>query len=156
MKESEARHCAGHTERTPLSPPFPCVLFIIIIFNFFLFLLALLFASFQLSLPLLVWILLLRAAQCVAALDAFGLPAGLNLYLTAANTPVSAPPHTDKQDVFVLQTAGRKRWRVFAPPPPANKPGVSCVGGVAFLLTANTLSCRRSVASQNFLCKRGV
>ena len=34
---------------------------------------------------------------------------------------VSAPAHTDKQDVFVLQTQGSKHWRVFAPPPPANK-----------------------------------
>ena len=63
--------------------------------------------------------------QCLAALDAFGLPAGLNLYLTAAGTPVSAPPHSDKQDVFVVQTAGKKRWRVYAPPPPARKPAVS-------------------------------
>jgi hypothetical protein len=43
------------------------------------------------------------ASVSLAALDAFGLPNCLNLYLTAAGTRTSAPPHTDKQDVFVLQ-----------------------------------------------------
>jgi hypothetical protein len=38
--------------------------------------------------------------------------------------PLSAPPHTDKQDVLVIQTQGVKRWRVFAPPEPAAKPTV--------------------------------
>jgi hypothetical protein len=42
----------------------------------------------------------------LAALDAFGLPNCLNLYVTGAGTVTSAPPHTDKQDVFVLQTCG--------------------------------------------------
>jgi len=62
------------------------------------------------------------ASVSLAALDAFGLPNCLNLYLTAAGMRTSAPPHTDKQDVFVLQTAGSKHWRVFEPPPPAQKP----------------------------------
>ena len=61
------------------------------------------------------------AAVSLAAIDAFGLPNCLNLYLTAAGMRTSAPPHTDKQDVFVLQTAGSKHWRVFDPPPPAQK-----------------------------------
>ena len=43
------------------------------------------------------------ASVSLAALDAFGLPNCLNLYLTAAGMRTSAPPHTDKQDVFVLQ-----------------------------------------------------
>ncbi|CAK0807824.1 unnamed protein product [Prorocentrum cordatum] len=30
---------------------------------------------------------------------------------------VSVPPHTDRQDVLVLQTSGRKRWTVYAPTP---------------------------------------
>ena len=28
----------------------------------------------------------------------------------------SVPPHTDRQDVLILQSAGRKHWKVFAPP----------------------------------------
>ena len=59
---------------------------------------------------------------CLAALDAFGMPCGLNLYVTAKGTNTSAPPHTDKQDVFVMQSVGAKRWRVFAPPDPRKKP----------------------------------
>jgi hypothetical protein len=62
------------------------------------------------------------AAVCVAALDTFGLPNCLNLYLSGSGLKTSAPPHTDKQDVFVLQTAGSKHWRVFSPPAPRNKP----------------------------------
>jgi hypothetical protein len=46
---------------------------------------------------------------------------GLNLYITAPGMKTSAPPHTDKQDVFVLQAQGSKHWRVYTPPPPANK-----------------------------------
>ena len=60
--------------------------------------------------------------MCLAAMDAFQLPNCLNLYVTAKGTTTSAPPHTDKQDVFVLQSCGAKRWRVFEPPPPAAKP----------------------------------
>ena len=30
---------------------------------------------------------------------------------------ISVPPHTDKQDVFVFQTQGAKRWRVWSSPP---------------------------------------
>ena len=59
---------------------------------------------------------------CLAAIDAFGLPNCLNLYATARGTRTSAPPHTDKQDVFVLQSGGAKRWRVYEPPAPALKP----------------------------------
>ena len=43
------------------------------------------------------------AAFSLAALDAFELPNCLNLYLTGRGVATSAPPHTDKQDVFVLQ-----------------------------------------------------
>lgn len=57
-------------------------------------------------------------AFCLAALDAFELPNCLNLYCTGKGTVTSAPPHTDKQDVFVLQTCGAKHWRVYDPPPP--------------------------------------
>ena len=38
-----------------------------------------------------------------------------NVYLTPADTPGFAP-HYDTHEVFVLQVAGSKRWRVFQPP----------------------------------------
>lgn len=47
---------------------------------------------------------------------AFGIPSNVNIYITPPLTKISVPPHTDRQDVFVFQTAGAKRWRVFAPP----------------------------------------
>eukprot|EP00591_Stephanopyxis_turris_P009506 CAMPEP_0195522210 /NCGR_PEP_ID=MMETSP0794_2-20130614/20114_1 /TAXON_ID=515487 /ORGANISM="Stephanopyxis turris, Strain CCMP 815" /LENGTH=494 /DNA_ID=CAMNT_0040651905 /DNA_START=79 /DNA_END=1563 /DNA_ORIENTATION=- len=59
------------------------------------------------------------AAVCFSALEAFELPNCLNLYLTGRGLTLSAPPHTDKQDVFVLQTSGSKHWRVFEPPKPS-------------------------------------
>ena len=55
-------------------------------------------------------------------LNAWELPCNVNMYLTAAGQSTSAPPHTDKQDVFVLQTQGAKRWRIYAPPPIARRP----------------------------------
>jgi len=63
------------------------------------------------------------AGPSLACTDATYLPCALNLYVTAANMRTSAPPHTDKQDVLVVQTQGRKHWKVFAPPDPALKPG---------------------------------
>ena len=45
----------------------------------------------------------------------------LNLYVTKSDIRQSAPPHTDKQDVVVIQTQGRKRWRVYSPPDSAVK-----------------------------------
>ena len=38
------------------------------------------------------------------------------MYVTARGMRTSAPPHTDRQDVLVVQTEGAKRWRVFTPP----------------------------------------
>src|SRR5215469_14731846 len=38
-----------------------------------------------------------------------------NVYLTSVDTPGFAP-HYDTHEVFVLQVAGSKRWRVFRPP----------------------------------------
>jgi len=61
------------------------------------------------------------AGVCLDAVETFLLPVALNLYLTAPGQATSAPPHTDKQDVFVLQTQGRKRWRVYSPPAPGKK-----------------------------------
>ena len=62
------------------------------------------------------------AGVCLQCINNFDLPCALNLYLTNVGQKVSAPPHTDKQDVFVLQTQGQKHWRVFAPPPPNRMP----------------------------------
>jgi len=61
------------------------------------------------------------ASVSLAVLEALQLPVGLNLYITAPKMQTSAPPHTDKQDVFVLQAQGAKHWRVYAPPEPSNK-----------------------------------
>ncbi len=59
------------------------------------------------------------ASTSLAALHGLcGIATGvcLNLYITKAANNSSAPPHTDKQDVVVIQTQGRKRWRVYSPP----------------------------------------
>lgn len=62
------------------------------------------------------------AGVCLETISSFDLPAALNMYLTSPGQKLSAPPHTDRQEVFVLQTQGQKRWRVFAPPAPSNRP----------------------------------
>jgi len=61
------------------------------------------------------------AAICLAVQNGFQLPTNINLYVTAPFIKTSAPPHTDKQDVFVIQTQGQKHWRVFKPPEPKKK-----------------------------------
>jgi hypothetical protein len=38
------------------------------------------------------------------------------MYVTSRGMRTSAPPHTDRQDVLVVQMEGAKRWRVFTPP----------------------------------------
>jgi len=50
------------------------------------------------------------------ATEASNLPVCLNLYITKSGKKTSAPPHTDKQDVLVVQTQGVKHWKVYAPP----------------------------------------
>ncbi|KAA8499731.1 Bifunctional lysine-specific demethylase and histidyl-hydroxylase NO66 [Porphyridium purpureum] len=62
------------------------------------------------------------AELCLAAQDAFRFPANVNVYVTKPGMKKSAPPHTDKQDVIVMQTQGRKHWRVYRPPEPGRKP----------------------------------
>jgi hypothetical protein len=62
------------------------------------------------------------AGPCLAVTDATNTPNAVNLYLTTAGRRTSAPPHTDKQDVVVVQSTGRKHWRVYAPPNPILKP----------------------------------
>jgi hypothetical protein len=62
------------------------------------------------------------AGPSLACTDATILPCAVNLYVTEKGKRTSAPPHTDKQDVVVIQTSGRKYWRVYSPPDPALKP----------------------------------
>ena len=52
------------------------------------------------------------ATGCRAAIDAFELPMGANVYVTRPGLARSAPAHTDRQDVFAFQLSGRKRWRI--------------------------------------------
>jgi ribosomal protein L16 Arg81 hydroxylase len=51
---------------------------------------------------------------CAALEDQFSHPAHANAYLTPGDSP-GFTPHYDTHEVFVLQIAGTKRWRVFAP-----------------------------------------
>lgn len=53
---------------------------------------------------------------CRLASYTFGVPSNVNIYVTPPKSRISVPPHTDRQDVFVLQTEGSKRWRVYSPP----------------------------------------
>jgi len=62
------------------------------------------------------------AGPCLAVTDATDTPNAVNLYVTAYGKRTSAPPHTDKQDVVVVQTSGKKHWRVYAPTEPSKKP----------------------------------
>ena len=62
------------------------------------------------------------AGPCLAVTDATDTPNAVNLYVTAFGKRTSAPPHTDKQDVVVVQTSGKKHWRVYAPTEPSQKP----------------------------------
>ena len=62
------------------------------------------------------------AGATLACTDASALPCAANMYITAAGKRTSAPPHTDKQDVIVVQTQGKKHWRVYSPPDPSMKP----------------------------------
>ncbi len=62
------------------------------------------------------------AGPCLAVTDATDTPNAVNLYVTAYGKRTSAPPHTDKQDVLVVQTNGKKHWRVYEPTLPSLKP----------------------------------
>jgi hypothetical protein len=57
-------------------------------------------------------------ATLAAAIEAeFNHPVHTNVYVTPGNASGFAP-HYDTHEVFVLQIAGRKRWRIHAPPLP--------------------------------------
>lgn len=62
------------------------------------------------------------ANVCLQTVNAFNLPVAINMYLTNPLQKLSAPPHTDKQEVFVLQTQGYKHWRIYAPSDPSKTP----------------------------------
>ena len=90
----------------------------------------------------------LLGGACRAALDAFEQPVGLNVYLTGDRVAKAAPPHTDRQEVFVVQCAGAKRWRVFAPPHPPLKPEADpfARGKGTDVLDERSLACMLDVA----------
>ena len=46
---------------------------------------------------------------------AFGLPGSANMYTTLPNFETAAARHTDRMDAFIVQTAGKKHWKVWAP-----------------------------------------
>jgi len=62
------------------------------------------------------------AQVSLAMLEATQLPIWTNVYLSRKGLTRSTQLHTDQQDVFLVQTTGRKRWRVYAPPAPAETP----------------------------------
>jgi len=47
--------------------------------------------------------------------NAFGLPASANMYATLPDFDTAAPQHTDRMDAFLLQTSGKKHWKVWLP-----------------------------------------
>jgi ribosomal protein L16 Arg81 hydroxylase len=55
--------------------------------------------------------------SCAALEDRFSHPVHANAYLTPADTP-GFTPHYDTHEVFVLQIAGTKHWRIFGPSQP--------------------------------------
>jgi hypothetical protein len=62
------------------------------------------------------------AASSLACTDATSTPNAMNIYVTTSGKRTSAPPHTDKQDVVIVQTCGSKHWKVYAPPNSSLKP----------------------------------
>ena len=62
------------------------------------------------------------ASITLACTDAASLPNAVNMDITASGKRTSAPPHTDRQDVIVIQSQGKKHWRVYSPPDTMNKP----------------------------------
>jgi len=48
-----------------------------------------------------------------------------NVYMTAAQT-AGFPPHYDTHDILLLQIAGKKRWRIFAPTIPLPEASQPC------------------------------
>lgn len=65
------------------------------------------------------------AAVSLAMLEATQLPIWLNVYLSKPGLVRSTQLHTDMQDVLLVQCTGRKRWRVYRPPPPSETPALN-------------------------------
>ena len=55
---------------------------------------------------------------CRTAIGALGLYANVNLYATREGAQVAIPAHNDRQDVFILQLQGHKRWVLYRPVDP--------------------------------------
>ena len=55
---------------------------------------------------------------CRLAMRALGLYANINLYATREGAAVAIPAHNDRQDVFILQLEGHKRWILYRPVEP--------------------------------------
>ena len=55
---------------------------------------------------------------CRLAMWELGLYANVNLYATREGAAVAIPAHNDRQDVFILQLEGHKRWVLFKPMEP--------------------------------------
>lgn len=53
------------------------------------------------------------AQLALASIDMLRLPSSINCYATNAGVAVSAPPHSDAQDLVAIQCAGSQRWRVW-------------------------------------------
>ena len=62
------------------------------------------------------------AAVSLAMLEVTRLPIWMNVYLSKPGLATSTQLHTDTQDVLLVQSTGRKRWRVYRPPPPNTTP----------------------------------
>ena len=62
------------------------------------------------------------AAVSLAMLEATRLPIWMNVYLSKPGLATSTQLHTDTQDVLLVQSTGRKRWRVYRPPQPGTTP----------------------------------
>lgn len=77
-------------------------------------------------------VVMLNAGFCVpklaaisrAMLEVTSLPIWMNVYLSKPGLSTSTQLHTDQQDVLLVQTTGRKRWRVYRPPPPGKAPAM--------------------------------
>jgi hypothetical protein len=53
---------------------------------------------------------------CLDFMRFFLKPCNINVYITKHGVEQSSPVHNDRQDVFVIQFAGYKRWQLYAPP----------------------------------------
>ncbi|HUB63260.1 MAG TPA: cupin domain-containing protein [Methylocella sp.] len=66
-------------------------------------------------LPALQWIWAPLRELCASLENKLNHAVHANAYLTPGDS-IGFTPHYDTHDVFVLQIAGKKRWRIFAPP----------------------------------------